>query len=438
MKEGTRILVALVAAITIGAVIAASGSPTALRLADAISPVGALWVTAIRMTVIPLVASLIVTGVASAADVRAIGRLGARSLIVFFTLLIGAAAVVVLVAPPLFSILPSGARPQLPAGAAEVAHELASGGPGQTVGSWITSLLPANPVAAAANGAMVPFILFVLLFAIAVARSSDETRSTLVAFARALSDAMMTLVRGVIWLAPIGVFATVLPMGAHAGVALAGAIGLYIVAYSALSLIMVALLYPVVALVAGIPMARFARAALPPQLIAFSSSSSIAALPSLVTAADEELALPWEVTGFVLPLATAMFKLAGPSSWMAGALFISWFYDKPLALPQLLVIAVGSVFLGFASPGIPRGAFLMLTPLLLAVGLPMEGVGILIAVDAIPDTFATVLNATGNLTATALVASTVGGRRRARSDEPVAPAMLPGAAVPHRTTGSST
>ena len=99
-----------------------------------------------------------------------------------------------------------------------------------------------------------------------------------------------------------------------------------------------------------------------------------------------------------------MFKIAGPSSWIAGALFISWFYNVPLHAPQLAIIAASSVFLGFASPGIPRGAFIMLTPILLAVGLPAEGVGILIAVDAIPDTFATVLNVTGNLSATALVA----------------------------------
>ncbi len=407
MKEGTRVLVALGAAIGIGATIAASGSAQALQFADAVAPLGSLWVTAIRMTVIPLIVALIITGVASAADVRGIGRMGATSLLVFVALLLGAAIVVTLVAPSLFSLLPVGARPALPPGAAEAARELASGGQAQTFASWITSLLPNNPVGAAANGAMVPFVLFVLLFAIAVAKSSAETRTTLVAFFRALGDAMMTLVRGVIWFAPVGIFFTVLPLAAHAGVSFVGAIGAYIVAYSLLSLIIVALLYPVVAIFAGVSMARFAKAALPAQLIAFSSSSSIAALPALVTAAEKELELPKNVTGFVLPLAAAMFKTAGPSSWMAGALFLSWFYNVPLHASQLIFIAAASVFLGFASPGIPRGAFIMLAPLLLAVGLPVEGVGILIAVDAIPDTFATVLNATGNLAATALVARQV-------------------------------
>ncbi len=404
MKEGTRVFVALGAAIVIGALIAASGSEQALRVADAVAPLGALWVTAIRMTVIPLITALIVTGVASAASVKDIGRLGVRTMLVFVSLLLGAATVMAFVAPLMFTMLPDGARPELPPGAADAARELTTGAQSQTIASFVTSLLPSNPVGAAANGAMVAYVLFVLLFAIAVANSSSETRTTLVGFFRALGDAMMTMVRGVIWLAPIGIFATMLPLAAHAGASMVGAIGLYILAYSALSMLMVALAYPTVAVFGGIPMRQFARAALPGQLIAFSSSSSIAALPALVTAAEVDLALPKRVTGFALPLAGAMFKLAGPSSWMAGALFISWFYNVPLHTPQVVLLAIASAFLGFASPGIPRGAFIMLAPLLLAVGLPAEGVGILIAVDAIPDTFATVLNATGNLAATAIVA----------------------------------
>ena len=404
MKPGTKVLVSLGAAIVIGAAIAATGNGLALRIADGVAPIGSLWVNAIRMTVIPLMVSLIITGIASAADVQSVGRLGVRTLVVFILLLAGMAVVIMPLAPSVFALLPEGARPTLPPGAAEAAHELTSSGQAQSFGSWVGSLLPANPIGAAANGDMVPFILFVLLLAIAIANSSDASRTTLVVFFRALGEAMMTLVSGVIWLAPIGVFVLVLPLAAHAGAALVGAIGFYIVAYSVASVACIALLYPVVRLAAGIPMARFAKAVLPAQLIAFSSSSSIASLPALVQAAEKDLALPLNVTGFTLPLAAAMFKIAAPVSWTVGALFIGWFYNVPLHATQLAIIAFAAVFLGFAAPGIPRGAFIMLTPLLVAVGLPAEGVGILIAVDAIPDTFATVLVSTGNLAATAIVA----------------------------------
>ena len=403
MKERTRVLVALGAAVGAGAVIASTGSGLGLRLADGVAPVGTLWVNAIRMTVIPLIFALIITGIASAADVKALGRIGAHTLATFILLLGGMAVVIVPLAPLVFALLPDSARPMPPPGAVEAARALINRGQAQSFASWFGSLLPANPIAAAVNGDMVPFILFVLLLALAIARSSDATRVTLVAFFRALGDAMMTLVRGVILLAPIGVFALVLPLAAHAGAALVGAIGFYILAYSGASLVCTALLYPVVSMVAGIPMARFAKAALPAQLIAFSSSSSIASLPALVEAAETELALPVNVTGFVLPLATAMFHIAGPVSWTVGALFVGWFYNVPLHAAQLATIAFAAVFLGFAAPGVPRGAFIMLTPLLLAVGLPAEGVGLLIAADAIPDTFSTVLNVTGDLAATVLV-----------------------------------
>jgi proton glutamate symport protein len=405
MKESTRVLLALVLAVVAGVAIAASGSASLAHLADQIAPIGTLWVNAIRMTVIPLVVSLLITGVASAADIKSIGRLGGRTLLVFVLLLAGVAVVVMPFAPALFALLPrhGGAQP-LPAGAAEAAGSLAAGGEAQTFAAWLTSLLPPNPIAAAATGAMMPLILFTLLLALAIARSPEASRETLTRFFRALGDSMLVLVRWVILVAPVGVFALVLPLAVHAGASLAGAIGFYIVAYSAACIVVTLLLYPVVAIAGRIPMRRFGRAALPAQLIAFSSSSSIATLPALVESAEQGLEIPERVTGFVLPLAVSTFKIAAPVSWSVGALFVGWFYGIPIHATGLATIAFAAVFLAFAVPGIPRGAFIMLTPLFLAIGLPAEGIGILIAVDAIPDTFATVLNTTGDLAATALVA----------------------------------
>jgi Na+/H+-dicarboxylate symporter len=407
MKDGTRILVALVTAVVGGIIIAASGSVGALNAADAIAPIGTLWVNAIRMTVIPLIVSLLITGVSSAADVTTIGRLGGRTLVVFGLLLAGVAAIVVPLAPTLVALLPfpgnTGAHPALPAGAAEAASQIV-GGQGQTFGHWLTSLIPANPIASAANGDMVPLIVFSLLLALAVVRIPAASRDPITGFFKSLGAAMLVLVRWIVLLAPIGVFALVLPLAAHLGASVAGAIGLYIAAYSVASIAVTLLLYPVVAVVGRVSIRRFARAALPAQLIAFSSSSSIASLPALVESAEQGLEIPNRIAGFVLPLAVSLFKLAAPVSWTVGALFIGWFYGIPLHAQQLATVAFAAVFLAFASPGIPRGAFIMLTPLFLAIGLPAEGIGILIAVDALPDTFATVLNVTGDLAAAALVA----------------------------------
>jgi len=251
---------------------------------------------------------------------------------------------------------------------------------------------------------MLPLIVFSLLLAIAITQSSEATRQTLVGFFRALGDAMLVLVRWVVALAPIGVFALVLPLAARGGASVAGGMGFYVVVYTVGSLLATLLLYPVAVLWGRVPLRKFARAALPPQLVAFASSSSIASLPALVEAADRDLELPKQVSGFVLPLSVSIFHIAAPVSWTIGALFVGWFYGIPVGIPQLATVAFASVFLSFAGPGVPRGAFLMLTPLFLAIGLPAEGIGILIAVDAIPDLFSTVLNVTGDLTAAAVVA----------------------------------
>jgi Na+/H+-dicarboxylate symporter len=284
---------------------------------------------------------------------------------------------------------------------------------------WLTGLIPSNPIGAAASGQIIPLVIFTLLLAIAVANSPATARATLVNFFQALGDALLVLVRWVILLAPLGVFALVLPLAAHAGASFVGAIGFYIVAYSVACLVATALLYPAAAMFGRIPMRRFARAAMPAQLVAFSTSSSVAALPALVEA-GRELKLPERVNGFVLPLAVAMFKIAAPVSWTVGALFIGWFYNVPLGVRELSTIAFAAVFLSFAGPGIPRGAFISLAPLFVTIGLPPEGIGVLIAVDALPDVFATVLNTTGNLAAVTIVARGEGQTDVERVDDALA------------------
>lgn len=404
MKESTRVVTALGAALAIGIAVGASGSESLAHAADYLTPIGALWVGAIRMTVIPLVASLIVTSIASVSDLRSVSRIGGRTLVVFIAMLAACAAVAIPLAKAVFALLPPNtSRPPLPAGAAEAAAALAGDAP-QTFSTWVSSLLPSNPIAAAANGAMVQLVLFVLLFALAVSRSGEAARTTLVGFFRAVAESMMTLVRWVILAAPVGVFALVVPLAARSGATIVGGIGFYIVAYSALNIVMSLLTYPLVAVATGIPMRRFARAALPSQLIALSTSSSIASLPALVESAESGLGLSGNTPRFVLPLAVSMFKYAAPVAWSAGALFVGWFYGIPVDFASLSIVAFAAVFLAFAGPGVPRGAFILLAPLFSSIHLPVEGLGILIAVDVLPDVFATALNVTGDLAAAAIVA----------------------------------
>jgi Na+/H+-dicarboxylate symporter len=339
--------------------VAASGSVPLIRAVDAIAPAGTLWVNAIRMTVIPLMVSLVITGVASASSVGSIGKIGGRTLVVFMAMLTAGTILAIPLGIVMFSVLPQlvSVRPELPPGAAEAAAALSATPSPVGFWNWMLSLVPTNPVAAAASGAMLPLVAFTLLFALAIGRIRAERREVMLGFFRALGDAMLVLVGWVIRLAPAGVFVLMLSLGAHGGAAFAGGVGFYIVAYSLGCIVFVLVLYPAVALIARVPMRTFARGALPAQTIAISSSSSIATLPALVRGAEDELRLPEDVNGFVLPVAISMFKFAAPVSWTWGALFIAWFYQVPLGPAAFLTVAFTAIFLSFAGPGVPRGLF---------------------------------------------------------------------------------
>ncbi|MBL8980616.1 MAG: cation:dicarboxylase symporter family transporter [Gemmatimonadetes bacterium] len=398
-SDASRVLVALAAAIVSGMLVAASGNEGASRAAVSIQPVGVLWVNAIRMTVIPLVVSLLITGIGAAADVASLGRLGARTLGIFGAMLVGSAVVTLAVAVPLFTLFPAAlvGKVPLPPGAQEAAADVAKAAP-SGVTDFVMGLIPANPIAAAASGNMVALIVFTGLLALALARGSAPSREPLLAFFKSLGDAMTRLVGWIIALAPIAVFALMLPLAVQAGSALVGAVGFYVLAVAVTALAVTALCYPLAGHAGGVR--ALARSLLPTQLIGISTSSSVACLPAMVRSADG-LGIPSRVSGFVLPLAVSVFKPAAPVMWIVGALFIGKFYGVDLSPGALAVVAVASVTVSFAAPGVPRGAFLLLTPLFEAVGLPAEGIGVLIAIDLVPDMCATVVNVTGDVTAAA-------------------------------------
>src|SRR6187401_1346149 len=216
MSEGTRVLVGLGVGLGTGLAIAASHSPALLSAADSVAPIGTLWVNAIRMTVIPLIVSLVITGVASASSVGTVGSIGRRTIAVFIAMLTAAMILALPLGIAVFSWMSRiiTVRPELPPGAAEAANSLATSATPVDFGSWLISLVPTNPIAAAANGAML---------ALAIAQAPADGRDVLLRFFRGLGDAMQVLVRWVIWCAPVGIFALMLPLGAHGGAGFVGA-----------------------------------------------------------------------------------------------------------------------------------------------------------------------------------------------------------------------
>lgn len=376
-----------------------------------VEPVGTLWINAIRMPVLPLIVAMLIASIGGSRDPRAIGTLGARTLGVMLAVLSLFAVIMV----PL-SVLLLGGLTFDPASTASL-REAAGFDPALlqqvSLREWLLSLVPNNPIRAAADGALLPLVIFSLAYGLALSRVSDGTRETHVRFCQGVADAMTTVIGWVVRAAPVGVFALAVSVGAHLGASAAGAIIVYILACVVCLAAALALLYVVAWQAGGVRPGAFAAAVLPAQTIAFTSRSSLAALPVLLTDARAKLGIPEPIAGFVLPLCASIFKPNSPITWPLGAVLVAQLYGVEFGGVNLLVFGIGSIILSLTVPGIPSGGFFVQAPLYLAVNLPPEGLGILIAVDFVPDLFKTLLNLT-SYASTALVVS----RRERRESGP--------------------
>ena len=423
MSLTIRVLIALVAGLVAGLLIDPSRSPVLAGLVTAADTIGTIWVNAIRMTVVPLVVSLLITGVASAADPRVIRTVGLRAFGTFIGLLLFSATFALLVIPSLFTWLRIDPATSSALRESAATSTVATGQVPMFT-DFLTSIIPVNPVKAAADGAMLPLVVFSLAFALALLALPEGSRARLLAFFKAVGDAMLVIVRWVIALAPIGVFALMFPVATRTGAATAGALTYYMAAMAVACTLLIALLYPVVAIVARVSMARFARAVFPAQAVAVSSSSSLASLPALLDGAERRLGLPPTVSGVTLPLAVSMFKVTSPVVWSVAAIFLAQLYGVPLGLTDRLVIVATAMLSSFSVPGIPHGWLLILSTLLVTINVPVEGVALLWAVDAVPDIFATTANVTADMAAAAIVGRGAPGATAQGAEASAAPIAI--------------
>ncbi len=394
-------LVALGVGFGVGLGLRATGQGWALQTAGGFAVVGELWVNALRMTLVPLVVSLLASSVLDLGDVRALGRLGSRSLLLFLGLLLGSAVLAAVVGPLWLGKVGQGAGGE----ALLKAHAMTSMPTVElpTLKGFLLGLVPAQPLKAAVDGAMLPLIFFTLAFALAATRLPEPLRTTMAQGCRALRETMLLLVRGVLVFTPLGVFGLSVALGAGPGLAAAGALGRYVLVLCGLLILTTLALYPLVGLLGG-GMLRFAKACLPAQAVALGTRSSLASLPALIEGYRTQYGERPGVTGFVLPLSVSTFKLNTPVSDLVGPLFLAALYGAHLTAPQIATMTLVAVAMSFSNPGIPSGGLFVVTaPVMMSVGLPLEGIGLLIAVDAIPDILATFTNVTGDMAVAALM-----------------------------------
>ena len=404
LSTPARVMIGLVLGAAVGLLLAAFAPERALDVADVVHPVGRLWLNALQMTVVPLVAALVVVGINSAADAAASGRTARTAMLVFVVLLALAGTFAAVAAPAFLSLLPRDE-------AVIVAFRTAIQAPeqlptGTDPGAWLSGIIPSNAISAAANSAMLPLVVFAMFFGFALTRIDPERRGRMLELVRTLGDTMIVIVRWVLWAAPVGVFALVLAVCARVGLHMLSALGYYILTQCVLYIAITLLLYVVAMVAAGERPGRFARALLPVQAIAASTQSSLASLPVMIESARTRLGYPLAVTSLVLPMAVSLFRIASPPQYIVVACFIAWLYGIDLGPAQLGIAVALGIVVSMGSVGLPGQVSFMTTnmPVTQAMGLPVEPLGVLLAVDTIPDVFATVANTSADVTATAIVA----------------------------------
>lgn len=362
-------------------------------IARAPEPLGLLWFNGVRMTVVPIVMAQLILGLNTNLDARALGRLGLHAFAWFTGLLLFAAGFSAAVMPVVLRWFPATAAP--------TGVQAPGAIPG--FGEWIAGLLPANVLQAAVEGKLLALILFSLLFGAALRRVDPVKRQALLDAVAAVNDAMLTIVAWMLKLAPAGVAILSMVLVARLGAGVTGIFGWYILAICGLVVAVTLALYAAVLVRGRVPFRAWVRAVAPVQALAFGSRSSMAALPAEVAAA-ESLGQGPAVTGFVLPLAASVFRYTATVAQVAGAVFVAWLYNIELTAVQTTLMVATSVLLTYSAPGIPSSALLVALPLYQQLGLPPEGLGLLVAADAVPDMFKTASNVTAHMAVAAVVA----------------------------------
>lgn len=399
-----QVLIALGLGLVCGEAILIYGGDDFKAVLDGVQAVGSLWLNALRMTVVPLIFSLLVTGIASVADAASTGRLAWRSVALFSVLIVIAAVYGTAMAQFLLSVWPvDSAQAQAFVASAKPADAAQLVPP--TFTAWLQGLAPTNVLRAAADDQILQLVIFAVIFGFAATRVPSDQRLQLVTFFKSVESTMVVIVRWVLVVAPVGVFALALGVGTTAGLGAAGVLAQYIAIVS-LSMIGILVLAVILAVAfGGIGPIAFLRASAPALVVAASTQSSLATLPAMVECARNGLGVPARVTDLVLPLAVAIFRLTSP----VGNLGVAYFIAHVTGIEPTPMQMAGAIFAAFAASvgavGLPGQVsfFLSMTPICLALGVPPELLGILLAVEVVPDIFRTLGNVTGDLAVAAIL-----------------------------------
>lgn len=371
-------------------------------------PVATLFLRLIFMLVIPLLFSALVVGVAEMGDVRALGRIGWRTLaytVIVSAIAVGIGLVLVNFFRPGAGVDPALAQQLLGEGS-ERAQAIVSGTATQPKGlDMLLGIVPDNVVKAAAESTILAVMFFALMLGVGLVLTRGEAAQTLKRGIEGLFEVSMTLIGLVIRLAPYAVFCMMFNLAALFGWDLMLKLGAYVgVVVLALSLHMF-VVYPLaLRFVGGYSPLRFFRGAEEAMLLAFSTASSNATLPTALRVAEEKLGLPRRVSRFVLTVGATANQNGTALFEGVTVLFLAQFFGIELTLAQQLTVMFVAILGGIGTAGVPAGSLPVVALICAMVGVPPEGIGLILGVDRFLDMCRTTLNVTGDLVAATVVA----------------------------------
>jgi DAACS family dicarboxylate/amino acid:cation (Na+ or H+) symporter len=368
----------------------------------AVEPAGQIFLRLLFVLVIPLIASALVLAVADLGDLRALGRIGFRTLA--YTAAVSAIAVGIGVGLVNWFEPGSGLSPELVERVRERAATPAAA-PGRTGVDFLVNLVPSNAVTAMAEGDMLALMVFALLLGVGVAATRSDSARLFESVVRGLYDVVMRLLGMVIRLAPYGVACLVFSLTARLGVEIFRQLGAYVgVVLLALLLHQFGVYSLSVAWLGGMSPLRFFRGVRTAMLTAFSTASSNATLPTALWVAEHELGLPGHVSRFVLTLGSTANQNGTALFEGVTVLFLAQFFGVELSLAQQVTVVFICILGGIGTAGVPAGSLPVIAMILGLVGVPPEGIGIVLGVDRFLDMCRTTVNVTGDLAAAVVVA----------------------------------
>lgn len=406
VKSAWIILSALIAGMLLGVGVEMISVEWGTASLPYIEWVGLLWLNALKMTIIPLIVALLITGITATADAARAGKLAGRAVAIFVGANLLAGLMTLLVLPLLLRAFPMST-----AAAEGLRHGLGGSTeavPSPTFTDFVLGLIPTNPIAAAADTSILPLIVFTTIFAFAISRIGHAERATLSGFFKALGDAMLVVIGWVLALAPLGVFALGYALAVKAGIAAFGGLVHYVLMLSAIGACTIILGVALAVFVVGIPLPRFVRAMVPTFAVAISTQSSLASLPAMLKS-SAELGVEPKKADIVLPLAVALFRFTSPAMNLAVVVYVAWLFGVELT-PWEMAVGLGVALAAALSSVSLPGSISFVTsiaPIAIAMGVPVAPLGLLVAVETFPDIFRTLGNVVADVAATKYAADGV-------------------------------